>query len=85
MDPYTAANGPFPQTNPATVTCIYPTSGSAPCTQWKFTPSGTYLAPDGSTQYRNVAKLLETTTSRGKTVVVDHGDFYVSFSALIVR
>jgi hypothetical protein len=29
--------------------------------------------------------ILLTTTSRGKTVVVDHGDFYVSFSMLIVR
>jgi hypothetical protein len=85
MDPYTAANGPFPQTNYATVTCIYPTSGSSPCSQWKFTPSGTYVEADGTVRYRNVAKLLEYQTSRGRSVVVDHGDFHVSFSMLIVR
>jgi hypothetical protein len=81
MDPYTAANGPFPQTNYAAVTCIYPASGSA-CSQWKFTPSGTYTAADGSVKYRNVAKLLENPTSANW---IDHGDFYVSFQILIAK
>lgn len=82
MDPYTAANGPFPETNYATVTCIYPTSGSSACSQWKFTPSGTYTAADGSVKYRNVAKLLENPTSNNP---IDHGDFYVSFEILILK
>ncbi len=85
MDPYFSANGPFPETNYATVTCIYPASGSLPCSQWKFTPSGTYVAPDNTVQYRNVAKLLEYQVSRGKTIAIDHGDFYLSFSILIVK
>ena len=72
MDPYTAVNGPFPETNDATVTCIYPTSGTSACSQWKFTPSGTYIEADGSVKYRNVAKLLENPTSSNP---IDHGDF----------
>ena len=42
MNPYASVNGPFPETNYATVTCIFPATGSSPCSQWKFTPSGTY-------------------------------------------
>ncbi len=85
MDPYTAANGPFPETNYATVTCIFPTSGTSPCSQWRFTPSGTYIAEDSTMKYRNVAQLLEYKTSRGQTTAIDRGDFYVSFSILIVK
>lgn len=85
MDPYTAANGPFPETNYATVTCIFPTSGTSPCSQWKFTPSGTYISEDSTVKYRNVAKLLEYTTSHGRTTVIDRGDFYLSFSILVAK
>jgi len=81
MDPLTAANGPFPETNWATVRCIYPTTGSGACSQWKFTPSGTYTAADGTTKYRNVAKLLEDPTG----AAIDHGDFYVSFEILVAK
>ena len=82
MDPLHAPNGPFPQTNTATVTCIFPTIGTGACSQWKFTPSGTYTAADGTTKYRNVAKLLEGPTTRSP---VDHGDFYVSFSMILAK
>lgn len=82
MDPYTAVNGPFPETNDATVTCIFPTSGTSACSQWKFTPSGTYIAADGSVEYRNVAKLLQNPSSNSP---IDHGDFYVSFEVLIAK
>ena len=82
MDPYTAANGPFPETNYATVTCIYPTSGTSACSHWKITPSGTYIETDGTVTYRNVAKLLENPTSSNP---IDHGDFYVSFEILIAK
>jgi hypothetical protein len=81
MDPLAAANGPFPETNYATVTCIYPTTGSSACSQWKFTPSGTYIASDGTVKYRNVAKLLEDPTG----AAIDHGDFYVSFSMIVAK
>ena len=81
MNPLNAPNGPFPQTQPATITCIYPTTGSGACSQWKLTPSGTYTAPDGTVKYRNVAKLLEEPTG----TPIDHGDFYVSFSVIIAK
>lgn len=82
MDPYTAANGPFPQTNYATVTCIYPASGTSACLQWKLTPSGTYIAADNTVTFRNRAKLLEDATSNNP---IDRGDFYVSFEILIAK
>jgi hypothetical protein len=85
MDPYTAANGPFPETGYADVSCIVPSSGSGPCSQWKITPHDGYLAPDGTFQYRTVGKLLEYTTKRGKTVVTDLGDFYFSFQILVLN
>ena len=82
MDPYAAVNGPFPTTNHATVTCIYPASGTSACSQWKVTPSGTHIAADNTVTYRNVAKLLENPTSSNP---IDHGDFYVSFEILILK
>ena len=85
MNPYASAIGSFPETDAATVTCIFPTSGTSPCSQWKFSPSGTYTAADGSEKFRNVAKLLEYTTSHGNTVAIDRGDFYVSFSILLAK
>ena len=81
MDPLKAVNGPFPQTNWATVKCIFPSTGFNACSQWLITPSGTYTAADGTTKYRNVAKLLEEPTG----VAIDHGDYYVSFSILIAK
>ena len=81
MDPFTSANGPFPETNYANVTCIFPTTGPAPCSQWRFTPSGTYVAPDSTVKYRNVGKLLEYNDRN--ELVADHGDFYFSFSILV--
>jgi len=83
MNPTAPIQGPFPETNPATVTCVYPSTGSAPCSQWRFTPSATYIAPDLSVKYRNVSRLLEL-DSRGN-VIADHGDFYMSFSILISK
>jgi hypothetical protein len=83
MNPTGGVNGPFPTTNAVTVACIYPSSGSAACSQWRLTPSGTYVAPDSSVKYRNVAKLLEL-DSQGD-VAADHGDFYLSFEILIAK
>lgn len=69
-----------PETQWATVTCLTPTSGSAACTEWKLTPSGTYTAPDGSLAYRNVARLIKYVTTRNGTTNVNQGDFYFSFA-----
>lgn len=69
-----------PETDWATVTCLTPTSGSAPCTEWTLTPSDTYTAEDGSVRRRNVARLIKYVTSKGTTTNVNQGDFYVSFA-----
>jgi hypothetical protein len=83
MNPTGGVHGPFPETDAATATCIDPPTGSAPCSRWKLTPSGTYIAPDGSVKYRNVSRLLEF-DSRGN-VVADHGDFYMSFAIVMEK
>ena len=69
-----------PETQWATVTCLTPVSGAAPCTEWKLTPSGTYTATDGSLGYRNVARLIKYVTSKHGTTNVNQGDFYFSFA-----
>jgi hypothetical protein len=75
----------FPETNHINITCIYPTSGSYPCSQWRLWPSQTYIAPDGSTQYRNVANLSYETQVKGQLAYVKQGNFYVSFSIIIMN
>jgi hypothetical protein len=75
MNPGASAGDPdgnAPESNYATVTCVYPASGTGPCTQWTITPSGM-----GN---RNVAKLLKYVTSKGSTTAVNQGDFYFAFS-----
>ena len=69
-----------PETQWATVTCLTPASGSAPCTEWKLTPSGTHTAPGGSLEYRNVARLIKYVTTRNTTTNANQGDFYFSFA-----
>ena len=73
------------ETSPATVTCIFPTSGTQACAQWRITPSRVETNPDGSVTYRNVAALHEEVVSRGKTTLVNRGDFYFSFVLLITN
>jgi hypothetical protein len=73
----------FPETNHVNITCIYPTSGMNPCSQWRIWPSGTYVAPDGTTQERNVANLSYETTVNNQLAYVKQGDFYVSFSIIV--
>src|SRR5262249_12200598 len=79
MNPETSPNGTFPETTYANVTCIFPTSGSNPCSQWKLTPSVSTTMPDGSVRWQNIAKLLKYSTVHGQTVANDQGDFYFSF------
>ena len=86
MNPYTGEDqGSYPETNYVNITCIYPTSGANPCSQWRIEPSGTYTAPDQTIQKRNVAVLLLVTTSKGKTIYVKQGDFYFSFLFLVTN
>jgi hypothetical protein len=82
MNPGVSPNGVFPETNYANVTCIFPTSGSNPCSQWKLTPSGTYTAADGTLKYRNVGVLLKYSSYHGQTIAEVQGDFYFSFQIL---
>jgi hypothetical protein len=70
-----------PETQPANITCVSPTSGSGPCVAWQITPSGTYMAPNGSTAYRNVTRLIQFAPS-GR---LNQGDFYFSFSIRVTN
>lgn len=72
-------------TNPANVTCIFPTSGTSACSQWKIAPSGIVVNPDGTLTYRNVAELHKTITSKGKTTMVHQGDFHLSFLIVVSK
>jgi hypothetical protein len=69
-----------PETQWANVTCLTPSSGTGPCTEWLFTPSATSVAPDGRVTYRNVARLIKYVTAKNTTTNVNQGDFYVSFA-----
>jgi hypothetical protein len=75
-----AADTAYPETNYANITCVSPTSGAGPCAQWTITPSGTYVAGDGTQYYRNVGALLKYVTTKGQATVVKEGDFYFSFA-----
>jgi hypothetical protein len=75
----------FPQTNHVNITCIFPTSGTSPCSQWVIRPSGSGVLPDGTPVVRNVANLSYSTTVRGQTTWVNQGDFYMSFSIIVTK
>jgi hypothetical protein len=74
-----------PETNHVDVTCIFPTSGTNPCSQWLIRPSATYVAPDGTTCLRNVVSLSYQKTSKGKTTWVKQGNFHMSFAILVIK
>jgi len=82
MNPYPTGADPdgAPETHWANVTCLTPASGSAPCTEWKLTPSAADTAANGSVTQRNVARLIKYVTSRNTTTNVNQGDFYFSFA-----
>jgi hypothetical protein len=86
MNPYmSAADTAYPETNFANITCVVPSSGAGPCTQWRIVPSATFTAPDGSQRLRNVGKLLKWVTSHGSTTAVNQGDFYFSFAITVTN
>lgn len=82
MNPYPTGADPegAPETQWANVTCLTPSSGSAPCTEWKLTPSAADTAANGNVTYRNVARLIKYVTSKNTTTNVNQGDFYFSFA-----
>ena len=67
------------------MTCIFPTTGTTPCSQWRLWPSGTYTAPDGSVRQVSIVNLSIEQTYRGKTTYVKQGDFYFSFSIIVTN
>ena len=72
----------YPVTNYALVTCTGVVSSTNPqCNQWTVEPSVTQ--PDG--QLKNIARLIRYSTSKGKTVEENLGDFYMSFSISITN
>jgi len=79
----------YPQTNPNNVTCIFPTSGSTPCSMWRLQPSGNYIYTDldgvEKAGLRNVATLSYETTVKGKIVDVKVGNFYISYSIIVTK
>jgi hypothetical protein len=76
MHPNGTIQGNFAETQAATVTCT--STGSGPCSEWRFTSTGTASAPG-----RNVSRLLELDSRNN--VIADHGDFYMSFSITITK
>lgn len=72
-------------TNPAAITCIFPTTGSAPCAQWRITPSASVTNPDGSITWRNAGQLDIVGSSKGKTTYTKQGQFYFSFVILMTN
>ena len=80
-----AQNVNFPETDSVNITCIFPTSGTNPCSQCRIWPSRADVLPDGTTRLRNVANLSYETTSKGKTTYVKQGDFYVSLSIIVTK
>jgi hypothetical protein len=69
-----------PETDNASVTCVTPATGSGPCTGWVIEPSGTFTGG-----LRNEAELIHYVTAKGKTQIVDEGDFYFSFQISVTN
>jgi hypothetical protein len=84
MNPFLQA-APAAETNNVNITCVYPSSGAGPCSQWTIAPSATYVAADGSTKYRNVGILQKEVTAKGQMTLVKQGDFYFSFMILVTQ
>lgn len=78
-------NANFPETDSATVACIFPTSGAGPCSQWRLSPSGQYLEADGTLVQANVANLSYQATVKGRTTYVKQGNYLVSFSIIVAK
>lgn len=84
MNPGVTTNGivQWPETNDAKVTCVFPTSGTAPCSEWKFEPSASYTTTGGAIAEGSRAKLLLGTANDNG---VDQGDYNFSFLFLVMK
>jgi hypothetical protein len=88
MNPGMTTNGTvqWPETDYMKVTCIFPSSGTNPCSEWTFEPNGIYIAPDMTVKERNVTKLtLVVAGQHGAVTEVNHGDFYFSFQIVLMK
>jgi hypothetical protein len=65
------------ETNPTSVTCTG-VDGSGKCDSWKIEPSGECVTADCSVR-KNVIRLAKIVTVKGKQVITNLGDFYMSF------
>jgi hypothetical protein len=72
-------------TDPVKITCIFPSMGTNPCSQWRITPGSSVANPDGTVIYRSVGQLDVRVTSRGQTTFIRQGQFYFSFLILVTN
>lgn len=79
MNPLSSAGESYPDTHPATVTCVA-AGGGGSCTMWRITPTGQFTGPDGTIWSGNTGRLLKYVTSKGSTTAVSQGSFRFSFS-----
>jgi len=78
-------NANWAGTNPVTMSCIFPTSGTNPCSQWRITPSSSVVNPDGSVTIRSIGQLDLVGTSKGSDTYTKQGQFSFSFSILVTK
>lgn len=78
-------NPNFTETDSAKVSCIFPTSGAGPCSQWRLSPSGQYQLADGTMVQANIANLSTVTWAKGKSTWTKQGNYRVSFSVIVAK
>jgi hypothetical protein len=72
-----------PETNPVHITCSG-ADAAGKCNRWEIEPSGACVTADCSVK-RNIVRLVKIVTVRGKEVVTDLGDFYMSFTVDVTK
>ena len=75
-----------PETDYVNITCTS-ANASAQCTSWKIEPNGSKggCASADCSVVQNVARLSKLVSSKGQTVSVNQGDFYVAFSITVTN
>lgn len=71
----------YPETDEISITCTGVDANNR-CNQWQMEPNGAKgcLTQDCSLVRKNIGKLVQVVTVRGKLTEIDMGDFYLSFS-----
>jgi hypothetical protein len=87
MNPYPTSADPdgAPETEWATVRCLTPASGSAPCTEWDAHAERHVHSGRREQQVWNVARLIKYVSTKGSTTNVNQGDFYFSFAIRVTN